>query len=221
MTSLVKWVLLTLAILVFAALAVWSAGVEQAYRANIRNGFPNKPSPFQAPTRVCPFDGRDLKTLQQYLERVSSTREDPDCVGAAIGRLGERHFAPAAPVLVKFLDFRWYPRGDAGKLHWPYPAVTALEEIGDASLPSILGVLEDNAVSVTSRENAITAWMGIYRYKEPIGIQRLRKEALDAADSSHRRLLLQASVAAAQHCPLFEKRKCLNAARRGSASSRD
>lgn len=215
MSTLVKWAGFILAILVLAATVRWATTVEQTYRANIRNGFPAN----EHHSRVCPFDARDPGALDQYLERVRATRQDPDCIGQAIGRLGDQHYAPAAPILVTFLDFRWLPKDDRGKLHWPYPAVTALAAIGDASLPSLLKAVTDPSLAPMVRENALTTWMWIYRYKEPTGVRHLRNEGLATNDTFVRELLLQAASTATRWCAPSEKRRCMKAAALAPASS--
>ena len=98
-----------------------------------------------------------------------------------------------------------------------YPAANALEEIGRASLPSVLGAIKLSSTSVKARENAVAVWMYFHRDDAPQGITLLRREADVAPDEATKERILWSVKKALIWCqyPVAVAAKCNAAARPG------
>ncbi|HLJ17082.1 MAG TPA: FAD-dependent oxidoreductase [Bryobacteraceae bacterium] len=101
-------------------------------------------------------------TLPQFTQFLQGDRSSLNntCIIQSIRAIGNAKYAPAVNVLVKYLDvprpltegifirLRIVPFNDL------YPAMTALLEIGEPSVPALANVLSDNSVTDLVRENA-------------------------------------------------------------------
>jgi len=160
--------------------------------------------------------------LVSCLDGTVSNPENAACITFAIQTLGEEHYEPAIPVLTKLLDFR-RPRTpeESGviTMHSFYPAMIALEEIGRASLPSLLRAIKGE-LSVKARENAVSAWMEIHKYESPKGVALLKREANEANDVTVKQRLLWAVSKALHWCDPSDEAQCKKAAKAGIGSGR-
>jgi len=101
--------------------------------------------------------------LVSFLEGAGSGQENAECVTLLIDALGKQAYAPAIPVLIKFLDFR-RPRTEREKLGLHvqmrgfYPAVNALEQIGDEALPAVLNVIKTLDLTGQGRTRFPSGW---------------------------------------------------------------
>jgi hypothetical protein len=120
---------------------------------------------------------------------------------------------------VKLLGF-CRPPTDAEKLHFflrpqtpseLYPAA-ALEEIGKPALPAILDVIKFSS-SAKARENAVFAWMIIYKYEAPKGVSLLRQEAVGNDNPAVKENLKWALSKAQMECYSEDIPKCMDAAK--------
>jgi hypothetical protein len=160
--------------------------------------------PLQSET--CQFRNKPNEEKVAYLSKVGPDETDP-CVPYLIRWLGIERYEPAAPVLVRFLDFRQSRENDAVGAEY-YPAEEALVRIGKAALPSILQVMESDDASTPTRQIAVDVWMRIYRSEAPNGIAALRKAATDAGNAIAKKRLLTALAAAVNRCIPEDKAAC-------------
>jgi hypothetical protein len=132
--------------------------------------------------------------LTSFLNTAVPDQKNADCVTSAIRQLGARRHAPAVPTLVKLLDFR-RPLDEREKhgAHshmrgvWEmYPAVDALEMMGPKALPALLDAITAESSSLTARENAVVAWMEIYRRSDehPKAVALLKQAQTKANDTA-------------------------------------
>jgi len=129
---------------------------------------------------------------------------------------------PAVPTLVKLLDFRRplderenhgaYPQMRGV---WEmYPAVGALEMMGAKALPALLDAITAESSSLTARENAVVAWMEIYRRSDehPKAVALLKQAQTRATDTSTGQRLGWAVKKALMWCNPPEMLTCQQAA---------
>src|SRR6266496_4796843 len=160
-------------------------------------------------------------TVVAYLSGMRPDRANALCVRSAIKQLGDSRHEPAAPVLTKFLDFRWPPDAhqkqrlfvlehDGASI---YPAANALVQIGKGAVPAVLSAIKSGIWSRDSMEVALSVWMTIYKDQAPIGVALLRQESDNAAQPGERqRLGWAAYLAARDWCHPSEKAQCMAAA---------
>jgi len=156
--------------------------------------------------------------LVQYLNAVVPDEQNARCVTWAINKLGNEHYEPAVPTLVKLLDFR-LPQTRVeeifhGLSQESFPAEAALELIGKKALPEVLRVIEADSTSVTGRENALSVWMEIYREsdEQPKGVSLLKQEETKVSESAIKQKLRWAVQKALTYCNPPEKAACQQAA---------
>jgi hypothetical protein len=164
--------------------------------------------------------------LTSFLNTAAPDQKNADCVTSAIRQLGARRHAPAVPTLVKFLDFRrpldeTEKRGAYPHLRgvWDmYPAVDALESMGVNALPALLDAIKADSSSLTAQENAIVAWMEIYRRSDehPKAVALLKQAQKRATDTSTRQKLDWAIKKALTWCNPPEMLTCRQAAATGT-----
>jgi len=136
----------------------------------------------------------DNGASRRFLEEQNAGRVSP-CIPTVITRLGQARDKDAVGVLVQYLDYldpASAPRPDGGAEIRPnYPAITALFSIGKAATPQLLLAIRDGESSKI-RENAVKAYMFVYRDDLPSGIRQLKKEELTAHSADARRRLSDA-----------------------------
>jgi hypothetical protein len=160
-----------------------------------------------------------LDELVTYLDGILPNDGNAECVTFAIKRLNDKRYEPAVPVLAKLLDFRRPPNSHEKNhimLRPPsidemYPAANALEEIGPGSLRAVLDVIKSSPSS-TARENAVSVWMEIYKYKPAKGVTLLRQEAVGTDDPVAKENLRSALFRAPTWCNPQDKARCKAAA---------
>ena len=165
------------------------------------------------------LQGAGPNELLSYLDGIVPNPENADCITFAIKMLEKQRYEPAIPVLAKLLDFRRSRTAEEVgviTLHTFYPAVNALEEIGKASLPSVLAAIKANTTSERARENAVSVWMELYKYDEsPEGVALLKREADETNDAAVKQRLTWAVSKALTWCNPPDKEKCKTAAKTG------
>ncbi|SRR6266581_948732 len=180
-------------------------------------------STFPALAQQCGLlQGTAPGTLVSYLSTTATNQANAACIASAINQLGSQRYAPAIPVLTKFLDFRW-PVGarqhqrlyvlehDGASI---YPAATALEQIGKNSLPAVLNAIKGAPISPQAMEVAVSVWMTIYKGQAPTAVAMLKQVADNTKDPAQRqRLGWAASVAAMGWCSPAEQDQCKGAAK--------
>jgi hypothetical protein len=164
--------------------------------------------------------------LTSFLNTATPDQKNADCVTSAIKNLGARRHAPAVPALIKLLDFRRplderEKRGSHPHMRgvWEmYPAVDALESMGSNALPALLDAIKADSSSVTARENAVVAWMEIYRRSDehPKAIALLKQAETKAADFPTDQRLSWAIAKALTWCNPPEVNACKLAAETGT-----
>jgi hypothetical protein len=156
--------------------------------------------------------------LVSYLDAIVPNQENVDCITFAIKMLEKQRFEPAIPVLTRLLDFRRRRTADEEgviTMHTFYPAVNALEEIGKASLPSILAAIKANTTSEKTRENAVSVWMELHNDESSEAIALLKREADETNGAIVKRRLTWAISKALPWCSPLDKKKCEIAAKTG------
>ena len=164
--------------------------------------------------------------LTSFLNAAVPDQKNADCVTSAIRQLGARRHAPAVPTLVKLLDFRRplderEKRGAYPHMRgvWEmYPAVGALEMMGAKALPALLDAITAESSSLTARENAVVAWMEIYRRsdEQPKAVAVLKQAETKAVDSSTKQRLNWAVRKALTWCNPADAPACQHAAETGT-----
>jgi len=157
-----------------------------------------------AEAKCSELDGASEQKLMEYLqrERVGLQRV---CIVSAIGQLGDLHYAPAAKVLVTYLDVDWPDSAPGvrhemtGKLLF-YPAVVALSGIGKAAVPALIGVLGDPSVSELFRKNAFQALAFVQEKGAPEAITLLMRASRAEKDLVISDRLAQSAREAAARC---------------------
>jgi hypothetical protein len=164
--------------------------------------------------------------LTSFLGTVVPDQKNADCVTSAIRKIGARRHEPAVPSLVKLLDFRRPLEGQEkhgvhshmrGVSDW-YPAVDALEAMGAKALPALLDAIKADTTSMTARENAVVAWMEIYRQSDehPKAVALLKQAETTSVDSSTKQRLDWAIKKALTWCNPPEATACRHAAETGT-----
>jgi hypothetical protein len=163
------------------------------------------------------LEGRSAESLVSYLSGVVPDQRNAPCVAFALGQLGTQQYAGAAPILTKFLEFRW-PLGARQKQRLYviehdgstiYPAADALEQIGKDALPAILAAIKSNSISRQSLDVAVSVWMTIYKNRGPVGVAMLKHEGNKTNDPGAAQRLQWAAVRAAHGwCSPSEKAQC-------------
>jgi hypothetical protein len=139
----------------------------------------------------CQFRNRPNGEKVAYLAKVGPDASDP-CVSYLIYWLGVERYEPAAPVLVRFLDFAIEEESSMRGSRTLHPAREALVKIGKAALPSLLKVIESDDGSPSARSSAVEVWMRIYRYEAPDGVAALGQAVADTSDEKDKKRLLAA-----------------------------
>ena len=118
----------------------------------------------------CDLQSDEVKPLIQVLRDKELQKEDPDRVRQAILQVGYRGCAAAADDLAALLTFkyRFDWEGTHIRLHpiftpARYPATGALAQIGKASLPALIKVVEANPPDSLMTRNAIYTVKSIFR----------------------------------------------------------
>jgi hypothetical protein len=162
------------------------------------------------------FQNASPEKLVSYLNGIVPDQRNPSCTAFAIDQLGNQRYEAAAPVLTKWLEFRWPANArqkqrlfvlerDGASI---YPAVNALGKIGKKSLPSVLEVIKADSASRQMRENAVSVWMQIYKNESSVGLMLLKQEADRTKDPSTRQRVGWAAFKAQTWCAPSEQAQC-------------
>lgn len=150
------------------------------------------------------LEGAPAQKLLEYLQRERAGL-DHGCVLYAMETLGDQHFAPAAKVLVAYLDFPpWtgdtVPREVTAKTMF-YPAVPALSGIGKPAVPALVDVLGNPHISELVRKNAFQALAFVYRGDPSQAIGVLVRASRAEKDPVISDRLVNSAREAAARCP--------------------
>jgi len=108
-------------------------------------------------------------------------------------------------VLISYLDFKQPQPVVLGGGYYPYPAATALRELGEPAVPALLKVVADANASTVARANATDSISSILR--GPKGIRTLVEASRTATDPGAAERLLDAAREASKFCA-SEKAAC-------------
>lgn len=154
------------------------------------------------------LNGKTEDEFVNYLETHVPDANNAQCVTFAIQWLGRVKYQPASSVLSKLLDFRRPQDPIDERMHSPFPAVTALEEIGESSLPYMLEILKKDDLPSTTRQNALSVWFEVNKYKPSKGILVLRRAEESATDPTVKKSLNSAISKIVGWCGAQEKAQC-------------
>jgi hypothetical protein len=150
----------------------------------------------------CDLQADQVKPLIQVLRDRELQKKDPDRVRQAITRLGEMRCAAAADDLASLLAFKYRFDWEGTMLRLQpiftatrYPATSALEEIGEASLPALVNVIEVNTPDSLMTRNAIYTVKSIFRDHPDKAESYLTKAAAEATPPESQSRLRQAAAA--------------------------
>lgn len=143
---------------------------------------------------------------------------DPECVAAAISRLGELKNASAVPVLIDLLAFE-RPETDREKLHIStthdrFPAVPALSSIGEAAVPPLLRRIRTEDLTPIFRKNALRALILIYRENPVRAVKALQQDVPNAKTAAETDRLRSAMNETILTCPNTWRARCAAAAQK-------
>lgn len=149
----------------------------------------------------CDLQADDIKPLIEILRNKELQKKDPNRVRRAIARLGERRCAAAADDLASLLTFRYHFdwEGTAVRLQpiftaTRYPAIGALAQIGEASLPSLVRGIETNLPNSLMTRNATYTVKLIFRDHTDKAERYLISAAAKAPAPEYRSRLKQAAA---------------------------
>jgi hypothetical protein len=126
----------------------------------------------------------DSSDLVEFLNGVVPDEKNARCVTWAVHRLGNEHYEPAIPALVKLLDFL-RPLTDLEKtgmfigmsgMEEMFSAAEALETIGKSAETEVLHAIGSDTASAAIREHALAVFMEIHKYERPHGIVLLKQQ---------------------------------------------
>jgi hypothetical protein len=121
--------------------------------------------------------------------------KDPTCVAANIRYLGLAHVRKAIPALVGLLGYRIAPRPFRKPTNFElYPAISALSNIGETSVPALIGLLATKDTGALERVNAIDAFMSIHRENLDKGLQTLKLASEKETDTLRASRLREATL---------------------------
>lgn len=150
----------------------------------------------------CDPNSDEVKPLIQILQDSELQKKDPDRVRQAISNLGYRRCAAAADALAALLTFKYrFDWEGTGIRLQPiftgtrYPATGALAEIGEASLPSLVKVIEENPPDSLMTRNATYTVKSIFRDHPEKAEVYLTDEAEKATTPQSQYCLRQAAAA--------------------------
>jgi hypothetical protein len=143
------------------------------------------------------------RLARRYLTAHASARDESECIESAINHLGIAKKSEDVPLFIQYLDFEHkkapgdeYFRKDffnGGR----YPAIEALAEVGDPSIPALVTVIASEPPGVRP-DNALSAIRYIFRNDENGAVRLLRKHSEATKDPiAHERLYAAATRAAA------------------------
>jgi hypothetical protein len=150
----------------------------------------------------CDLQSDEVKPLIRVLRDKELQEKDPDRVRQAIVQLGYRGCAAAADDLAVLLTFqyRFDWEGTMVRLHpiftaSRYPATGALAQIGEASLPALVKVIEENPPNSLMTRNAIYTVKSIFRDHPEKAESYLTNAAENAVTPESQSRLRQAAAA--------------------------
>jgi|SRR5690348_8053625 len=166
----------------------------------------------------CDLNADDIKPLIQVLRDKELQKKDPDRVRQAIMQLGYRKCAAAADDLAALLAFKY--RFDWEGTHirlqpiftqTRYPATSGLAEIGEASLPSLVTVIEENPPDSLMTRNATYTVKSIFR-DHPEKAENYLTDAARKATTPESQSRLTQAAAAVPDIQLMDPKRYSNSA---------
>jgi hypothetical protein len=166
----------------------------------------------------CDLQSDEVKPLIQVLRDKELQKKDPDRVRQAILQLGYRGCAAAADDLATLLTFqyRFDWEGTRIRLHpiftpTRYPATGALAQIGEASLPALVKVIEENPPNSLMTRNAIYTVKSIFR-DHPDKAESYLTNAAEKAITPESKSRLKQAAAAVPGIQLMDFKRYANPA---------
>lgn len=160
------------------------------------------------------------RALAAFLKDQGNARRMPDCTIFAIGRLGDLNYAgksmkgglganAVADLIAEYLDFE-KPKVDLEPLglHSPYPAVSALLEIGSAAQSALLKAIANEKTSDIARDNAVTTIMYLHRENQASGVTAIKTASKNEKNADAAERLRQASNNAVERCAESARAEC-------------
>lgn len=143
-----------------------------------------------------------VKPSLTILEHPEKVRASSSCLIAAMFNLGRAKDPAAIPILVKWLTWEHKERNTyrLGTLSSKYPAIGALYDIGEPTIPALLEVIGARSPSDVVSQNALFVLMSIHRNKPQEGIKRLREASLKRSAKEKVNMEQAANDAAKKWC---------------------
>lgn len=166
----------------------------------------------------CDLQSDEVKPLIQAVRDKELQKEEPDRVRQAMMRLGERKCAAAADDLAALLTFkyRFYWEGTMIRLQpiftgTRYPATSALAQIGEASLPALVRVIEESPPDSLMTRNAVYTVKSIFR-DHPEKAENYLTEAARKATTPESQSRLKQAAADVPDIQLLDLKRYSNSA---------
>ena len=164
----------------------------------------------------CDLQSEKVKPLVEVLKDKKLQKDDPDRVRQAILELGYWGCAAAADDLAALLTFEYHFDWEGSSISLQpiftptrYPATGALAQIGEASLPALIKVIEANPPDSLMTRNAVYTVKSIYR-DHPDKAERCLKQAAEKASAPESRSRLRQAAAALPGIELLDIKRYSN-----------
>lgn len=147
-----------------------------------------------------------------YLKGDRSTL-DSDCIEVTLRNLGNARYLPAIPILIQYLDFRKNGLGGDGAkpLGDAYPAATALDQIGQLTIPDVKAAVENESLNRLQRRNAAALYADSLSQDWPVNIKFLVQASKKSKDAQVALDLIDMAKELADGCPSSNQKQCYDA----------
>lgn len=139
-----------------------------------------------------------IAELRATLRDKHARANDPARVANAIEKLGREKAVEAIPELIELLTFEKEVNSEMGEFRIVttgarYPAASALFEIGEATLPALIHVVEAEGEDSLASRNALYSISAIYRKDSDGAVKFVEEAAARASSPEGSRRLLKAA----------------------------
>ncbi|HXH51775.1 MAG TPA: hypothetical protein VNM47_20730 [Terriglobia bacterium] len=166
----------------------------------------------------CDLQAGQVKPLIQVLRDRELQKKNPDRVRQAITRLAELRCAAAADDLASLLAFKYRFDWEGTHIRLQpiftqsrYPATSALTKIGEASLPALAKVIEENPPDSLMTRNATYTVKSIFR-DHPDKAESYRTSTAEKAPTPESQSRLRQAAAALPGIELMDFKRYANPA---------
>jgi hypothetical protein len=159
------------------------------------------------------LEGKDAAAHLEYL-RGDRSKLEAACIAAAMEYVSAKHYSPAAPVLIQYLDY--HEPGNPGRsgkraiIVYAYPAVSALWSLGKPIVPLLAAAVADEKVAELVRQNAAETIFLIYGADNPEGITVMVRAAHAQSDPIAALRLMDQARRLASRCLPASRNDCEN-----------